>query len=131
MPAIAERPAEKYICKEAPKTITSKAQHDAYVSWLLALQRQKHLTVADKDTAKLLILVIKDYESKQFPVEAASPREVLLHLMEANDLRQKDLASLLGGESIVSLVLAGRRELNKHQIEKLSQRFHVSPAVFF
>lgn len=131
MPAIVERPAEKYICKEAPKMITSRAQYQTYVSWLLALQRQKQLTPADKDTAHLLILVIKDYESKQFSPEGASSHEVLLHLMEANGLRQKDLAPLLGGESVVSLVLAGRRELNRRQIEKLSQRFRVSPAVFF
>jgi HTH-type transcriptional regulator/antitoxin HigA len=31
----------------------------------------------------------------------------------------------------VSEVLRGKRELNKGQIEKLSKRFHVSPAVFF
>jgi HTH-type transcriptional regulator / antitoxin HigA len=121
MPAIA-----KY-----PRVITSKAQHEAYVSWLLELQRQKGLSRDDKDVVRLLILVIKDYESRQFPVEAASPREVLEELMEANNLRQKDLAPLLGGESVVSNVLSGHRELNKHQIERLSQQFNVSPAVFF
>ena len=131
MPAIAERPAEKYIVKEAPKVVTSKAQHDAYVSWLLEIQRHKPLTSDDREKARLLVLVIKDYESKQIPVSTASPREVLEELMEANNLRQKDLAHLLGGESVVSNVLSGRRELNRHQIERLSQRFNVSPAVFF
>jgi HTH-type transcriptional regulator/antitoxin HigA len=125
MPATAERPAEKL------KVITSKAQHDAYVSWLLDLQRQKHLKQDDRDTARLLILVIKDYESKQIPASMASPRDVLEELMEANNLHQKDLAPLLGGESVVSLVLHGHRELNRHQIEKLSHRFNVSPSVFF
>jgi len=116
---------------EYPRVITSKAQHDAYVSWLLELQRQKSLSRDDKEIVRLLILVIKDYESKHFPIEAASPREVLQELMEANNLRQKDLAPLLGGESVVSNILSGHRELNKHQIERLSQQFHVSPAVFF
>jgi HTH-type transcriptional regulator / antitoxin HigA len=51
--------------------------------------------------------------------------------MNANDVRQKDLAPLLGSESVVSEVLGGKRELNKHHIEKLSERFAVSPAVFF
>jgi antitoxin component HigA of HigAB toxin-antitoxin module len=41
------------------------------------------------------------------------------------------LAPLFGSESVVSEVLGGRREINKRQIEKLSQRFNVSPAVFF
>lgn len=51
--------------------------------------------------------------------------------MAANNLKQKDLAPLLGSESIVSEVLYGKRELNKQHIEKLSQRFKVSPALFF
>jgi hypothetical protein len=46
-------------------------------------------------------------------------------------LKQKDLAPLFGSESIVSEILNRKRELNKHQIEKLSRRFNVSPIVFF
>jgi HTH-type transcriptional regulator/antitoxin HigA len=56
--------------------------------------------------------------------------EVLAELMAGSNLKQKDLAPLLGSESIVSEVLHGKRELNKQHIEKLSQRFKVSPALF-
>jgi len=51
--------------------------------------------------------------------------------MDANNLRQKDLAPMVGSESVVSEVLGGKRELNKHHIEKLSKQFGVSRAVFF
>jgi HTH-type transcriptional regulator/antitoxin HigA len=51
--------------------------------------------------------------------------------MDTKGLRQKDLAEDLGGESIVSLILKEKRQLNRQQMEKLSQRFHVSQAVFF
>ena len=61
----------------------------------------------------------------------ASPVEVLRTLMDANDLRQKDLLPVFGSESIVSEVLHKKRDLNKTHIEKLSKRFNVSPAVFF
>ena len=57
--------------------------------------------------------------------------EVVAELMAANNLKQKDLAPLLGSESIVSQVLHGKRELNKQHVEKLSQRFKVSTALFF
>ena len=55
----------------------------------------------------------------------------LTELMAANNLKQKDLAPLFGSESIVSEVLHAKREMNKQHIEKLSQRFNVSPALFF
>jgi HTH-type transcriptional regulator/antitoxin HigA len=75
--------------------------------------------------------LIADYETRRFTIENASGVEVLRELMDANGLRQKDLADDLGGESIVSLILKKKRQLNRQQMEKLSHRFHVSPAVFF
>ena len=85
----------------------------------------------ETETAKLLVVLIADYEAKRFTIERASGVEVPRELMDANGLRQKDLADELGGESIVSLILKEKRQLNRQQMERLSHRFHVSPAVFF
>jgi len=132
VPVIAERLPTKYLVKdEAPKIVSSPQQHQAYVSRLLDLQRKAHRTAEETETAKLLVVLIADYEAKHFIVEKASGVEVLKELMDANGLRQKDLADDLGGESIVSLILKEKRQLNRQQMEKLSRRFHVSPAVFF
>ena len=132
MPAIAERLPAKYLVKaEAPKIIASREQHQAYVSRLLELQRKADWTAEETETAKLLVVLIADYETRQFAIENASGVEVLKELIETNGLRQKDLADDLGGESIVSLILKGKRQLNRQQMEKLSHRFQVSPAVFF
>jgi HTH-type transcriptional regulator / antitoxin HigA len=132
VPVIAERLPTKYLVKdEAPKIVSSPQQHQAYVSRLLDLQRKAHRTAEETETAKLLVVLIADYEAKHFTVEKVSGVEVLKELMEANGLRQKDLADDLGGESIVSLILKEKRQLNRQQMEKLSRRFHVSPAVFF
>jgi HTH-type transcriptional regulator/antitoxin HigA len=90
-----------------------------------------HRRAEERETAKLLVVLIADYEAKHFAIEKPSGVEVLKELMNANGLRQKDLADDLGGESIVSLILKEKRRLNRQQMEKLSQRFHVSPAVFF
>jgi HTH-type transcriptional regulator/antitoxin HigA len=132
VPAIAERlPAKYLVKKEAPKTISSREQHEAYISRLLELQCKAHRTAEETETAKLLIVLIADYEAKHFTIERASGVEVLKALLDTNGLRQKDLAEYLGGESVVSLILKEKRQLNRQQIEKLSHRFHVSPAVFF
>ncbi len=132
MPAIAERLPAKYLVKEeAPKTISSREQREAYISRLLELQRKTHRTAEKTETAKLLIVLIADYEAKHFAIEKVSGVEVLKELMDTNGLRQKDLAEDLGGESVVSLILKQKRQLNRQQIERLGHRFHVSPAVFF
>jgi len=74
---------------------------------------------------------LEAYEEEHHSIPDASPVDVLRTLMDANDLRQKDLASIFGSESIVSEVLHRKRGLNKSHIEKLSKRFNISPAVFF
>jgi HTH-type transcriptional regulator / antitoxin HigA len=115
----------------APKVITSDAQNERYVAALLQLEQKNHMPAAERHFAELLTLLIEAYEEKRYPVRESSPLAVLTELMEANELRQKDLAPLLGTESIVSEILSGKRELNKTHIERLSKRFKVSPAVFF
>ena len=46
--------------------------------------------------------------------------DVLRTLMEAHDLRQKDLVPIFGSESIVSEILHKKRDLNKAHIENQS-----------
>lgn len=98
---------------------------------LYNLERRGKLTAAEEKYAELLTVLIKAYEEEHYSIRAASPVEVLAELMAANNLKQKDLAPLFGSESIVSEILNHKRELNKNQIEKLSHRFKVSPALFF
>ncbi len=124
---------EKYNIKgfPAPQPIASEAQNEHYTEVLYNLERRGKLSAAEEKYAELLTVLIEAYEEEHYPIRAASPIEVLTDLMAANNLKQKDLAPLFGSESIVSEILNHKRELNKNQIEKLSRRFNVSPAVFF
>lgn len=133
MIATATEKIKKYEMKDFPALppITSDRQNEHYTEALYSLERRGDLTIAEEKFAELLTLLIEAYEEEHYAIADASPIEVLETLMEANNLKQKDLAQLFGSESIVSEVLNGRRELNKHHIEKLSKRFHISPAVFF
>jgi HTH-type transcriptional regulator / antitoxin HigA len=115
----------------APKVITSDAQNERYLAALLELEQKNHMSANERHFAELLTLLIEAYEERRFPVRESSPVAVLAELLQANDLRQKDLAPIFGTESVVSEILSGKRELNKTHIERLSRRFKVSPAVFF
>jgi HTH-type transcriptional regulator/antitoxin HigA len=50
--------------------------------------------------------------------------------MEQNGLTQADLRTELGGQSVVSAILNGKRALNSRQAKALAARFGVSPAAF-
>ena len=74
---------------------------------------------------------VQVYETNQFGKTKTTGREMIEHLMALHGLRQIDLADELGGQSIVSSILKGKRELNKQQIQKLAHRFKVSVETFF
>jgi len=88
-------------------------------------------TSEEEKYAEVLMTLIEAYEEEHHSIPDASAVDVLRTLMEAHDLRQKDLAPIFGSESIVSEILHKKRDLNKAHIAKLSKRFAVSPAVFF
>lgn len=122
----------RLLTKISPKVIHSEKENEAYTRALYELdQRSGHLTRAEKELAELLTLLIEDFEAKRYELPRAKPLEVLRFLMDQHSLKQKDLVSVFGTRSIVSEVLSGKRKLNKEYIERLSERFHVSPEAFF
>jgi HTH-type transcriptional regulator/antitoxin HigA len=114
-----------------PQVIRDERQNQAYVRLLEKLTSKKSVTRAEEKLIELLAVLIEDFEAKHFRVPEATPVAIIRHLMEAHGLRQKDLVSIFGTESIASEVLHGKRELTKEHIKRLSARFGVSPAVFF
>ena len=115
----------------SPAPITSERQHEEYLSVLDKLASKENPTRDEEKYAAVLITLIEAYEEEHHSIPDASPVEILRTLMDANNLRQKDLVPIFGSESIVSEVLHRKRDLNRAHIEKLSKRFNVSPAVFF
>ena len=123
---------EKYALEvSSPAPITSERQHEEYLSVLDKLASKENPTRDEEKYAAVLITLIEAYEEEHHSFPDAPPVEVLRTLMDANNLRQKDLVPIFGSESIVSEVLHGKRDLNRAHIEKLSKRFHISPSVFF
>jgi len=118
--------------KFPPKVIRSEKENEVYTEILRGLDRRsKTLTPAEKELAELLTLLVEDFEEKSYPLPRAKPLEVLNFLIDQHNLKQKDLVDVFGTPSIVSEVLSGKRELNKDHIKRLSERFHVSPELFF
>lgn len=68
------------------------------------------------------------YESTAVPT--VSPVELLRHLMEVNDLKQADLTNELGGQSAVSEILRGKRQINAGQARRLAKRFGLQASAF-
>lgn len=62
--------------------------------------------------------------------ELESGVAVLATLMDQHHLNTTDFQNEIGGKSLVSLILNGKRPLNLGHIKKLSKRFKLPPQVF-
>jgi HTH-type transcriptional regulator/antitoxin HigA len=107
----------KMIERGAPHLIRSEQQLEAYTKALYRLTAEAHPPPAQMEAIELLTVLIERYEEEHFALPDASPADVLRFLLSQHGLKQRDIAAELGGESVVSEVLSGRRRLNASHIE--------------
>lgn len=122
----------KLVSEIQPQVVHDEALNERFIGQLKGLDaRWNELSKNEKKLHELLLLIVQDFEKRTYKIRAATPIEVIEELMEANDLRNKDLVGIFATESVVSEVLSGKRQLTVEHIKRLAERFDVSPAVFF
>jgi HTH-type transcriptional regulator / antitoxin HigA len=83
----------------------------------------------ESDEADILGLMIDEYEKKHYQIEAPDPIEAIKIRMEEMQLRQVDLADVIGGKNRVSEVLNRKRKLTVEMIRNLTKRLNLSPGL--
>lgn len=121
-----------------PRPVSRKKTHRAYATVASVLMHERAKGKLDPASSKAIVQYltavvpfIEAYEKKACGIEPSSPEEMMHFLMEQNGLSQYDLAKELGGQPVVSDILRGKRKLTREHIERLSKRFHISPASFY
>ncbi len=79
---------------------------------------------------ELLGKLIADFEEKFYQPREASPQEVLIEMINARGLKQKDLTEVFGSKSRVSEAISGKRGISKIQAKALADFFKVSAELF-
>jgi HTH-type transcriptional regulator/antitoxin HigA len=115
----------------APRPIRNKRQLRAAYGEIDRLMRLPKLSADERDYLELLSMVVEQYEASELPPVDVSQGEMLDHLLEAKRVTQAQVARATGvSATLLSSVRAGRRELSKDNVRKLSEFFNVSPAVW-
>ena len=119
----------EYDC--APKMIESEREYRGCSDALERLLFPARKLSREEDAlAKLLIHLIGLYEDRAVAPPKTSPREILQHLMEQRQLKQRDIVAVFGTASIVSEILSGKREINAKQARRLADFFSVPADLF-
>lgn len=113
-----------------PKVIESEEDYRKARHIISDLMKKTDRSFEETAFLKLIVTLVKDFENKQEKPEPASPHEVLLHLMEAHNMKQADLVGKIGSKGVVSEIINKKRSISKSQTKILGEIFSVSPAVF-
>jgi HTH-type transcriptional regulator/antitoxin HigA len=125
-----EKTYRQLLGRTLPHVVHTDEDCDRLTSELVRLDERERLSPEEKELAELLTVLIDEYEERRYPIQKASPRQTLQHLMEARKLKQKDMWKVFGSKGITSEVFHGKRSISKSQARKLAEFFHVSVALF-
>lgn len=120
-----------------PRAITKESEHRdilRVVEFLMReipVEKDAETRAGMRQFLSVVAPFIEAYERSRWQSDAASGREVLAYLLEANGLDQGDLETEIGKQPYVSDILKGKKQLTAPQIGRLAARFGVSPAAFF
>lgn len=87
------------------------------------------LNSVEGDEAEILSMLIDNYKSQHFPIDAPDPIEAIKIRMEERNIKQKDLVGIIGGKSSVSEILNKKKRLTVDMIRELEKVLNISASV--
>jgi HTH-type transcriptional regulator/antitoxin HigA len=122
---------KKLLSRAMPVIIQTEEDNDRMLAEAEKLMAKgENLTPEEDALLRLLATLIQDFEEKFYQPRAATPLEILHHLMDARDLKQSDLLEVFGSKGIASEVVNGKRSISKTQAKALAKFFGVSADLF-
>jgi len=82
------------------------------------------------DEMELLMVLVKDYDDKHYPITLPEPLEAIKYKMEERGMKAKDLEPIIGSKGHVSSILSGRRELTLKMAQRLKEYFQLPAEIF-
>ena len=101
--------------------IKTEEEHEKALNRLEEIFDSKQDDTTFKE-AELLVMLIENYEIKTEPAfQNPDPIEVIKFKMEQNNLRNKDLAMIIGSKSKASEILNKKRRLTLNMIRQINK----------
>ncbi len=113
-----------------PRPIHTEDDNQRAIDVVESLHTDDALTPEQEALAEMLTTLIEKFEEERYALHPASPAAILRELLEANGLKQMDLAGLVGSEGIASEIINGKRGISRSLAEIFAKRFNVSYRLF-
>ena len=123
---------ESLLLDYLPRPVRTQREYDQACRQIAKLMSGgPNLPQAESELLEILSLLVAQYESTEHAIRDASPAEMLAFLIDARGVSNAAVARETGiPRSVITDILAGRRNISTANVAKLAAYFHVSPAVF-
>jgi len=103
------------------KPIKTKKEYEACLDWVDTMfDRKVKPNSTEGETLHVMLLLIKAFEDKNYPIPTPDPLKAIKLKMEERGLKNKDLVSKIGSKGYVSAILSGKKPLTL----ELAKIFH-------
>jgi len=103
-----------------PHVLRSEEEYEAAVAEIeRLLDEDVALGSEGYDRLEFLSVLVEHYEDERYPMEAVTPQQAVVFMLEQKGLDRSDLDDVMGGKSRVSEFLNGKRKLSKSQVRGL------------
>jgi HTH-type transcriptional regulator/antitoxin HigA len=116
------------------RPIRNEKEYDAAVSVMdkLALRNEGTLDPGEQDYLDAITMFVSVYDDEHHHIDSSklTPVELLRGLMAERRMTKTDLGRVIGSQSIVSMILGGRRDIDSKQAKVLGTFFALDPVAF-
>jgi HTH-type transcriptional regulator / antitoxin HigA len=117
--------------RQAQGSVANETEAENEAAILLAESLEHRQRTPEEDALlNLLIILIEKFEDASYPVSNVGADRMLVHLLEARNMKQEELVGVIGSRGVVSEIVNGKRAISKAQAKVLGELFHVSPSLF-
>ena len=113
-----------------PHAIRTRKEYDAVRKEVRSLMVAEELAPEEAEYLDLISTLLEAYEGEHVKVSKKSSLDILHELMDAREMKQSDLAKLVGSSGTASEVYHGKREISKALAKKLGAHFKVEYTLF-
>jgi HTH-type transcriptional regulator / antitoxin HigA len=92
--------------------IKSDIQYEQYLNWIDEMFNKKISSESPEGKkVEVALLLIKDYEDRNFPIPLPDPIDAIKLKMDEMGLKNKDLVGKVGSKSYISMILNRKKPL--------------------
>lgn len=120
----------KLLAEYQPKTIATEEEKEQAIALAVELEHRPNRTPEEEILLELLVTLIEKFEETHYPIPQGTPHSMLLHLMEARDLKPEALIEVIGSREDVFEIVNGKRSISKTQAHAIAELFQVDTSLF-